>query len=206
MNTYTITPEEFATGEANRKASKLFKYRNWKVKPWERPPLAKPAGLERQIGTITTDQFSKGDAFNTGKRRLGHRQMPSSAIKPMEAVMHALPDTGLTDLPKTKKATKPAKPGDDIEPPGHSLDEARLPDILLDLADIYGNAFPRPRGNIIQFTLVDENTTYEKAAAKIQEVLDRQGVNPTVTITPGPEVIKPWNRSIILLFQKNTLM
>ena len=87
-----------------------------------------------------------------------------------------------------------------------TLDEARLPDILLDLADIYGNAYPRPRGAIIQFTLVDENTTYEAAAAKIKDVLDRQGVRPTVTITPGPEVKKPWNRTLILLFAKSSLM
>ena len=123
------------------------------------------------------------------------------------STLHALPDTGVEDLPKTKKPAKPAKPGDDIEPPSRSLDEARLPDLLLDLADLYGNAFPRPKGSLIQFTVIDENTTYEKAAEKIKGVLNSNGLVPTsLTISPGPEQRKPFNRSVVIQLGKADLM
>lgn len=88
-----------------------------------------------------------------------------------------------------------------------SLEEACLPDLLLDLADIYGNAFPRPRGRVIQFTLVDERTTYSKALAKIQGVLQSNGVEPvSLTVNPGPETPALFNRSIVLLVAKDDLM
>ena len=201
MKTWTSTPEEFAKGAAGSRVKELLRARP------KQPKRAARVGIDRQIGTITPEQFGRGEAYWTGLRRQGHRTKPSSVIKPMEAVLHALPDTGIEDLPKLKQPAKPAKPGDDIEPPDSSLDEARLPDLLLDLADIYGNAFPRPKGNVLQFTLVDDNTTYETALEKITGILNNNGLTPLgLTVTPGPEQKKPFNRSIIILMAKGDLM
>jgi hypothetical protein len=85
--------------------------------------------------------------------------------------------------------------------------EARLPDVLLDLADVYGAAFPRPRGLVIQFTLIDARTTAEKAMAKVQKILDRHGILPSkLIVKPGPEVREPFNRTVTLEIQKDLLM
>ena len=84
--------------------------------------------------------------------------------------------------------------------------EARLPDLLLDLADQYGNAFPKPQGMVIVFTLIRENVTYKAAKAEIEALLTLHGVIGTVTITPGPEVAGKVNRTIKLSVAKDLLM
>ena len=50
-------------------------------KPAPKPPPRQP--LERQVGTITPEQFGRGDAYWTGRRREGHRTTPSEVIKPI---------------------------------------------------------------------------------------------------------------------------
>jgi len=60
-----------------------------------------------------------------------------------------------------------------------------LTDLILDLHDHYGSAFPRPSGAIIQFTVVDEQTTYKKAQKKIVGILSSHGLLPAqMDITP----------------------
>ena len=58
--------------------------------------------LQKQIGTITPEQFARGEAYWTGRRRLGHRRYPSEVIKPLpESLDEALlPDVmiGLHDV------------------------------------------------------------------------------------------------------------
>jgi hypothetical protein len=88
MHTFTVTPEEFTNGTAARKALDLFRNRNLR-KP--RPKLPPPARLDFQIGTITPEQFARGNAYGAEKRRLGHRQTPSTTIKPVaESIVDAL--------------------------------------------------------------------------------------------------------------------
>lgn len=84
--------------------------------------------------------------------------------------------------------------------------EARLPDLLLDLADQYGNAFPKPQGMVIVFTLIRENVTYKAAKAEIEALLTLHGVIGTITIIPGPEVAGKVNRTIKLSVAKDLLM
>lgn len=78
MKTFTATPEEFATGAAARRA--IASTRPVR-KPATKLPPRKP--LERQVGTITPEQFGRGDAYWAGRRREGHRTTPSEVIKPM---------------------------------------------------------------------------------------------------------------------------
>jgi hypothetical protein len=87
-----------------------------------------------------------------------------------------------------------------------TLNEA-LPDLLIDLFDQYGESFPKPSGLTIGFTLIDDNTTYEKAKAEIEALLTVHGIIPSkLTITPGPENKKKINRSIKLEIAKDLLM
>ena len=88
-----------------------------------------------------------------------------------------------------------------------ALCEARLPDLVLDLFDVYGSAVTRPSGGVIQITMIDENTTYESALAKIQETLKEHGARPvSVVITPGPENQRPFNRKVAVQFRKSDVM
>jgi hypothetical protein len=82
-----------------------------------------------------------------------------------------------------------------------------LPDLLIDLHDLYGASFPRPIGSWVQFTVVDDNTTYQKAERQISGLLARHGLLPgNVTITPGPEDKRATNRKIVIQVAKNLLM
>lgn len=82
-----------------------------------------------------------------------------------------------------------------------------LPDLLIDLHDQYGGAFPRPSGMVINFSVIHENTTYKKAKAEIEALLTLHGIIPSgLTITPGPEVKEKWNRNIKFSIAKDLLM
>lgn len=88
MKTFTATPEEFASGAAASKAVDVLRsirtpVRKLYVPPKPRTKLPPRQPLEKQVGTITPEQFGRGDAYATGKRREGHRTMPSQAIKPI---------------------------------------------------------------------------------------------------------------------------
>ena len=82
-----------------------------------------------------------------------------------------------------------------------------LPDLLIDLSDQYGHAFPKPSGMSIQFTVIHNNTTYKKAKAEIEALLTLHGIIPSnLSITPGPEVASKINRSIKISVAKDLLM
>lgn len=87
-----------------------------------------------------------------------------------------------------------------------TLLEARLPELLIDLHDQYGSAFPKPQGLAITFTLFCKNVTYSKAKANIDALLALHGVVGTVVITPGPEVVGRVNRVIKLSIAKDLLV
>jgi len=84
VKTFTATPEEFATGAAARRAVAVTRPVR---KPTPKLPPRQP--LEKQVGTITPEQFVRGDAYWTGKRREGHRTQPTSAIKPLPEMNRA---------------------------------------------------------------------------------------------------------------------
>lgn len=87
-----------------------------------------------------------------------------------------------------------------------TLTEARLPDLLIDLHDQYGMAFPKPQGMVITFTLIPERVTYARAKADIDALLALHGVVGTAVITPGPEVVGKVNRTIRLSVAKDLLV
>ena len=88
-----------------------------------------------------------------------------------------------------------------------TLNEARLPDLLIDLHGQYGAAFPKPEGMVIRFNVIHENTTYKKAKAEIEALLTLHGVIPSeLSITPGPEDPRKVNRSIKIAVAKDLLM
>jgi hypothetical protein len=86
--------------------------------------------------------------------------------------------------------------------------EAKITDWLLDLHDQYGGAAPRPRGLVIRFSVVHENTTYQKAKAEIDALLDLHGLatGTELRITPGPEVKGKTNRRIDMAIARDLLM
>ena len=88
-----------------------------------------------------------------------------------------------------------------------TIAEARLPDLLIDLHDQYGGAFPRPDGLVIRFSVIHDNTTYKKAKAEIDALLALNGVVPSeLTITPGPEIPGKVNRNIKIAVAKDLLI
>jgi len=88
-----------------------------------------------------------------------------------------------------------------------TLTEARLPDLLIDLHDQYGMAFPKPEGLVVNFTVIAENTTYKKAKAEIEALLTLHGlIASTLTITPGLENPAKVNRSIKISIAKDLLV
>jgi hypothetical protein len=90
---------------------------------------------------------------------------------------------------------------------GVNLLEALLTDLLLDLTDQYGNAFPRPAGLVLNFQVIAPNTTYAKAKKDIEALLTLYGLIPSnLTVMPGPEVSKPFNRSIRFGIAKDLLI
>jgi hypothetical protein len=85
--------------------------------------------------------------------------------------------------------------------------EARLPDLLIDLHDQYGAAFPRPEGLVVRFNVIHDNATYKQAKAEIEALLALHGVVPSeLTITPGPEQPGKTNRSVKIAIAKDLLM
>ena len=88
-----------------------------------------------------------------------------------------------------------------------NLFEAILTDLLLDLTDQYGSAFPRPSGLVLNFQVIAPNTTYQKAKKDIEALLTLYGVIPSnLTVMPGPEISKPFNRSIRFAVAKDLLL
>lgn len=77
------------------------------------------------------------------------------------------------------------------------LTEASLSDLIIDLHDQYGVAIPRPKGGLVSFQVVHNNTTYQKAEAAIKALLLLHGLKPiNLTVTPGPEHPDKFNRSV----------
>ena len=87
-----------------------------------------------------------------------------------------------------------------------NLLEARLPELLIDLHDQYGMAFPKPQGMAITFTLIRKNTTYSKAKSEIDALLALHGVVGSAVIAPGPDVVGRVNRTIKLSVAKDLLV
>lgn len=72
-----------------------------------------------------------------------------------------------------------------------------LSDLIIDLHDQYGSAFPRPQGMVVKFQVVHDNTTYKNAKAEIEALLTLHGIIPSdLQITPGPEVKTKFNRNV----------
>lgn len=88
-----------------------------------------------------------------------------------------------------------------------NLSEALLTDLLLDLTDQYGSAFPRPAGLVLNFQVIAPNTTYIKAKKDIEALLTLYGLTPNnLTVMPGPEVSRPFNRSVRFAIAKDLLI
>lgn len=88
-----------------------------------------------------------------------------------------------------------------------ALLEAKLIDLVLDLHDQYGGAAPKPEGSKVNFTVVAARTTYQKALADIEALLDIYGLHALdMSIEPGPEVIEKFNRRIKFSIARSTLV
>lgn len=88
-----------------------------------------------------------------------------------------------------------------------TLTEARLPDLLIDLHDQYGFASPKPRGMVVEFTVIHENTTYDNAVKSIDALLTLHGLAASsMSITPGPQGKKKWNFKVVFTVAKDLLM
>lgn len=79
MQLFTVTPEQFATGEMAYMAIRAT--RPPRKKSGKKRPM--PPYVEKQVGTITPEQFLKGDAYLGQHRAYGHRSAHTKAIKPM---------------------------------------------------------------------------------------------------------------------------
>ena len=87
-----------------------------------------------------------------------------------------------------------------------TLLEAKLTNLMLALSDHYSSAIPRPQGEIIQFTMVDEDTSYQAATRKITQILTSEGCRSAqVTITPGPQIRKS-NRRVVVRIDRDFLL
>lgn len=105
MKTFTVTPKQFQTGEAVRMAADSSKNR----KP-RKPGKPKPHGpsQERQIGTITPEDFGVGRPF-WGHRAHLHRTGPVPALKPLpEAIVDHLLEAGPDDPEAFLRSFEPA--------------------------------------------------------------------------------------------------
>lgn len=77
------------------------------------------------------------------------------------------------------------------------LTEAKLIDLVLNLHSQYGGAQPRPSGNVIQFSVVANNTTAQQAVNDLEALLMAYGVKALyLNVTPGAEVKQKFNRRI----------
>jgi hypothetical protein len=114
MRTFIATPEEFATGAAATKATEL--YRNRKRKPRLPQVRRSTPTLDRQIGTISPEDFAAGRPF-WGKRVRGHRTEPVPTLKP-------LPETAV----KARALVSALLECDDLSalPPSPEVKEGRL--------------------------------------------------------------------------------
>ena len=78
-----------------------------------------------------------------------------------------------------------------------TLLESKLIDLVLDLHARYGGAQPRPNGNVIQFSVVDNDTTQPKAVADLEALLAEHGVRALyLNVTPGLELKQKFNRRL----------
>jgi len=82
MKTFTATPEEFASGQAALKAHDLLKNRKPRGPRLPRKPVPRGAQQDRQIGTITPEDFGAGRPF-WGHRAYQHRTGPVPTLKPL---------------------------------------------------------------------------------------------------------------------------
>lgn len=79
MQQFTVTPEQFATGDMAHMAIRAT--RPPRKKSGKKRPM--PPYVEKQVGTITPEQFARGDAYLGHHRAYGHRTQHVSDIKPM---------------------------------------------------------------------------------------------------------------------------
>jgi len=85
--------------------------------------------------------------------------------------------------------------------------EAKLPDLLLDLADQYGNAFPRPGHAAVEFTVIHENVSFSHAKENIEALLTLHGVRASqIDITPGVEQRGKTNRRIRIVIPRDQVL
>ena len=97
MKTFTATPEEFASGQAAVKAHDLFKNRKPRGPRLPRKPVPRGAQQDRQIGTITPEDFGAGRPF-WGHRAYKHRTGPVPTLKPLpEAIVDKLLESDVDD-------------------------------------------------------------------------------------------------------------
>ncbi len=84
MKTFTATPEEFATGEAAQKATRIYLDRPSVDRPKAKKKRKQAAfkQQERQIGTVTPEEFAVGYPY-WGHRVRGHRSFPVNKLKPI---------------------------------------------------------------------------------------------------------------------------
>lgn len=83
------------------------------------------------------------------------------------------------------------------------LTEDHLGDLVLDLHDYYGLAFPRPRGAVIEFKVVHVKSTMQEAENQIKSILSKHGVRPLdLKITPGRELAGKVTRTLTFAVPK----
>ena len=83
---------------------------------------------------------------------------------------------------------------------------AKLPSLVIDLFDKYGSCHPRPSGMVIKFSVIHENTTYHKAKAEIEALLTKHGLLADLSMDPGPEMRRNFNRRIDFTVAKDMLV
>lgn len=88
-----------------------------------------------------------------------------------------------------------------------TLFESKLPDLLIDLHDQYGSAFPKPQGQMMVFEVIHESATWSRAKAEIEALLALHGISATrLEVKPGPEVKGKFNRRIHVEIPNRMLM
>lgn len=108
MKEFTTTPSEFQSGKAARLASQIFKDRNRKLGPPK--PRKTFQQMDRQIGTITPENFGAGRPF-WGKRVRDHRDEPVPTLKPLpEALVDRLLETDEEGIDDPKAYALGAQP------------------------------------------------------------------------------------------------
>jgi hypothetical protein len=88
-----------------------------------------------------------------------------------------------------------------------NLMEAKLPDVLIDLHDLYTAVKVRPVGPEITFHFVAENTTYSQTHKEVVDFLNRHQIAANeIMIQPGAEQKRKWNRAVTLRIAKSALI